>query len=87
MRHKNVKYLRWIRTLPCCHCGNPESEPHHIIGVGLGAMGLKASDIHTMPLCRRCHDELHREQGMTWALDQVRWLIKTQDRAQEEGIL
>lgn len=84
---KNKPYLAFVRTLPCCNCGNPETEPHHIIGVGLGMMAGKASDIHTMPLCRKCHDEIHHLQGIANALDQIRWLVKTQDKALEEGEL
>lgn len=86
MRHKDDRYLRWVRTLPCSHCGNPEAEPHHIIGIGASGMGTKADDIHTMPLCRRCHDEVHRDQG-AWLFAQVRWILLTQNRALEEGIL
>ena len=86
MRVKNKRYLAFVRTLPCYACGNPETEPHHIIGVGAGAMGAKASDIHTMPLCRPCHDEMHSEIER-YQVTQIRWLMKTQDKALEEGEL
>ena len=84
--HRNVKYLQWVRTKPCCQCGNPETEPHHIIGIKMGAVGMKASDIHTMPLCRKCHDNLHQDPT-EWIVRQIQWVIITQDKAQAEGIL
>lgn len=86
MTHKNTRYLQWVKAQPCCWCGNPESEPHHIIGIGLGGMALKADDIHTMPLCRKHHDEIH-EMGEESIADQLRWMIRTQTKAQSEGIL
>ena len=84
MSHKNRTYLKFVRSLPCAHCRNPETEPHHIIGIGMGAMGDKADDIHSMPLCRSCHDAVHEKPAM-FQLPQVRWMIKTQGKAQEEG--
>ena len=84
--HKNNKYLAFVRTLPCSWCGNPESEPHHLIAVGMGGMGMKADDIHTMPLCRKHHDKVHQcPNGLIE--DQIRWMIRTQSKAQTEGIL
>lgn len=78
MRHEDPEYLAFVRTLPCAHCMHPEAEPHHIIGMGLGGMGTKASDIHTMPLCRPCHRAVHDKPG-DWAGSQVRWMIETQE--------
>lgn len=40
-------------------CGNQADDPHHIIGHGLGGMGTKADDLFVIPLCRKCHSELH----------------------------
>ena len=40
-------------------CGNQADDPHHIIGHGLGGMGTKADDLFVIPLCRKCHNELH----------------------------
>lgn len=83
---KRPEYLKWIRTQPCCHCGNPETEPHHIIGIGMGAIADKADDIHSMPLCRRCHEMVHQDPGAL-VDSQMRWLLRTQHKAQEEGML
>ena len=83
MRRENKKYLKWVRTLPCCHCGAP-SEAHHLIGVGMGIMGSRASDIHAVPLCRSCHTEVHK-CPREWP--QTKWVMQTQDQAIDEGLL
>jgi len=59
---------------------HPEAEPHHIIGVGLGGMGTKASDIHTMPLCRPCHRAVHNAAAALNEYPQIRWMIQTQEQ-------
>ena len=81
---KNTKYLKWVRGLPCIQCGNPESEPHHIIAVGMGIMSGKASDIHSIPLCRKHHNLVHSSAD---SYPQAKWLLITQDKAQEAGEL
>ncbi|HBY5838878.1 TPA: DUF968 domain-containing protein, partial [Klebsiella pneumoniae] len=55
------KYLQWVKSQPCCVCGQQADDPHHIIGHGTGGTGTKAHDIFTIPLCRIHHDELHRD--------------------------
>ncbi|EJS0010075.1 DUF968 domain-containing protein [Escherichia coli] len=52
-------YTRWVKTQKCMACGNQADDPHHIIGHGLGGTGTKADDLFVIPLCRRCHNELH----------------------------
>lgn len=84
MSHKNPEYLKFVRTLTCCHCGNPNVEPHHIIGLGEGVMADTASDIHTMPLCREHHNMLHENPSL-WP--QAPWVMRTQDKAVEAGVL
>jgi uncharacterized phage protein (TIGR02220 family) len=48
-------------TQPCTCCGNPSDDTHHIIGHGQGGMATKAHDFFTIPLCRKHHDDLHRD--------------------------
>lgn len=62
-RWESEKYTRWVKTQQCCGCGSPADDPHHIInsGLGLGGVGTKTHDLFVIPLCRRCHDELHRD--------------------------
>ncbi|EGO3701926.1 TPA: DUF968 domain-containing protein [Escherichia coli] len=58
-REEMPVYTRWVKTQKCMTCGNQADEPHHIIGHGLGGMGTKADDLFVIPLCRKCHNELH----------------------------
>lgn len=57
--YKNPKHLKRVRELPCCACIESKkeqrykTEAHHLIGCG---MGLKASDLKTIPLCTFHHD-------------------------------
>ncbi|ELP6230894.1 DUF968 domain-containing protein [Salmonella enterica] len=57
----NEKYTRWVKTQPCACCGCQADDPHHLIGHGQGGMGTKAHDLFVLPLCRKHHDELHRD--------------------------
>ncbi|TDB57219.1 hypothetical protein C5467_11260 [Photorhabdus khanii subsp. guanajuatensis] len=60
-RWQNVKWLRWVKSQPCMCCERPADDPHHIIGHGQSGIGTKAHDLFTIPLCRECHNELHRD--------------------------
>ena len=55
------KYTRWVKTQKCRGCNNPADDPHHVINHGLGGMGTKAHYLFLFPLCRRCHDKLHKD--------------------------
>ena len=76
-RLKSLRYLNWIRDQPCINCGAPEpSDPHHIKGVGhFSGGGLTAPDSHAMPLCRGCHEALHK--GHIPLEAQWSWLART----------
>jgi hypothetical protein len=55
---RDRKYLSWIKRFPCVACGGTRwVDPHHC---GAHALGQKASDTQTLPLCRTCHDALHK---------------------------
>ena len=84
MKANEKRYLDYIRSLPCVHCGNPETEPHHVIGIGAGKMGGKADHLHTIPLCRYHHDLVH---GDVDAWPQFLWLILTQEQAVKDGVI
>lgn len=58
-REEMPVYTRWVKTQKCMTCGNQADDPHHIIGHRLGGMGTKADDLFVIPLCRKCHNELH----------------------------
>ncbi|MDI7637113.1 DUF968 domain-containing protein, partial [Cronobacter sakazakii] len=62
---------------------------HHLIGHGQGGMGTKAHDLFVLPLCRRHHDELHRD---TVAFEekygsQLELIFRFLDRALAIGVL
>ena len=80
---KSAAYLKYIRALPCCHTGQ-QAEPHHIIAVGMGKMGGKASDLHAVPLSRKTHNAVHDDPD-SWP--QIRWLLETQEQAVRDGVL
>ena len=89
IRWESQKYLQWVKTQPCQCCGQPADDAHHLIGWGQGGIGTKAHDILTIPLCRKHHDELHRdprafeqEHGT-----QPEMIIKLLDRAYALGVL
>lgn len=56
-RVRNLPYLAWIRTLPCCRCGRIPVEPflNEAAHTGARAYSQKAPDEQAVPLCGRCH--------------------------------
>ena len=73
-RVKNDKHLDFVRSLPCCICGNNiESEAAHIrmgcLELGKRTTGKqeKPSDCWTIPLCGEHHREQHHQnEGKFW---------------------
>jgi hypothetical protein len=59
-RYRNREHLRTIIKQPCLVCGRKPSDPHHIRFAQPKALGRKASDEFTVPLCRMHHREVHR---------------------------
>ena len=66
-------HLDLIRQLPCTLCErHGESDPHHLrfrAAAKERGVGMKATDRWSVPVCRRCHDEIHalgsrREEGL-----------------------
>ena len=51
---RDRKYLAWIRTLPCAHCGTSYGIEAAHTGTD-GGMRQKASDTSCVPLCHDCH--------------------------------
>jgi hypothetical protein len=83
---RNSQYLAFVRTLPCCVCGGPADDAHHIVGVGQrGGTGTKPGDEDVMPVCRRDHDLIHCTPSM-WP-DQWAWVRRTQQAGVEAGFL
>jgi hypothetical protein len=59
-RYRNKEHLRYIVKQPCLLCGRKPSDPHHLRYMQPRALGRKASDEFTVPLCRVHHREAHR---------------------------
>jgi hypothetical protein len=59
-RYRNKDHLRFVIQQPCLLCGRKPSDAHHIRFVQPRALGRKASDEFTVPLCRSHHRSVHR---------------------------
>jgi hypothetical protein len=59
-RHRNKDHLRYVARQACLICGRQPSDPHHLRYAQPRALGRKASDEFTVPLCRVHHREVHR---------------------------
>src|SRR5207247_711464 len=59
-RHRNKQHLRYVARQACVICGRKPSDPHHLRYALPRALGRKASDEFTVPLCRVHHREVHR---------------------------
>jgi DNA recombination protein Rad52 len=58
-RIRDQHHLRFIGSLPCLICGRFPTEAHHLRFLQPRAMGKKASDEWTVPLCFLHHRVLH----------------------------
>jgi hypothetical protein len=59
-RYRNREHLQFVTQQPCLLCGRAPSDAHHIRFVQPRALGRKASDEFTVPLCRSHHRSVHR---------------------------
>jgi hypothetical protein len=59
-RYRNKNHLRYVARQACLICGRQPSDPHHLRYAQPRALGRKASDEFTVPLCRAHHREVHR---------------------------
>jgi hypothetical protein len=59
-RYRNKDHLRYVARQSCLICGRQPSDPHHLRYAQPRALGRKASDEFTIPLCRVHHREVHR---------------------------
>lgn len=65
-RQEDAQHLDFIRSLPCVCCGNDiETQAAHLrtenrkYGKDFTGGQRKPSDMWTLPLCGRCHDQQH----------------------------
>ena len=59
-RYRNKAHLRYVARQPCLLCGRKPSDPHHLRYMQPRALGRKASDEFSVPLCRIHHRLVHR---------------------------
>ena len=62
-RHRDEAYLDHVRSHCCAACMAQQAEAHHLLG---GGMGTKGTDLSAVPLCRKCHAELHMRGPRTF---------------------
>lgn len=69
---RSEKYLRSVRGRPCLCCGKP-GEAHHVNTAMERGVGLKVGDNWVVPLCHRCHMELHAfgDEGTWWDINGI----------------
>jgi ERF superfamily len=59
-RYRNKQHLQYVAQQPCLLCARKPSDPHHLRFAQPRALGRKASDEFTVPLCRVHHRAVHR---------------------------
>ncbi len=59
-RIRDRDHVRFVAQQPCIVCGRQPCDAHHLRFAQSRALGRKASDEFTVPLCRGHHRELHR---------------------------
>jgi ERF superfamily len=59
-RYRDKAHLRYVAQQACLLCGRKPSDPHHLRHLQPRALGRKASDEFTVPLCRIHHRLVHR---------------------------
>lgn len=74
---RSEKYLRSVRGQPCLVCRSP-GEAHHVNIAMKRGVSLKVGDNWVVPLCHRCHMELHHfgDERSWWdinGIDPISW--------------
>jgi hypothetical protein len=59
-RYRNREHLRFVTQQACLICGRKPSDAHHLRYLQPRALGRKASDEFSVPLCRVHHRAAHR---------------------------
>ena len=74
----------------CLFCGKPREDIHHVI-CGRGYKRLADEDGLTAPVCRSCHEAIHRSEiamKLSKMLGQMAWekhLIATEGVSEDEA--
>jgi len=56
--YRSKKYLAFIDSKPCLICGRASTH-HHVRLYGGGGVGMKPPDNYCVPICVKCHTQLH----------------------------
>jgi len=57
---RSAKHLAYVRTLPCCVCGNDQDiQAHHLTHIRSNGISVKSDDSLAVPLCGENHYLLH----------------------------
>jgi len=63
-----IPHPYFVQAMACLGCGlGPPSECSHIRLLTGGGTGLKPDEQYILPLCHRCHLELHRGDARFYA--------------------
>jgi hypothetical protein len=60
VRKRSKAHLAFVATQPCLICKATPCDAHHLKIARPQSLGRKVSDEFTVPLCRKHHQELHR---------------------------
>ena len=68
-RIRDREHVKFVAGRPCLICGRRPADAHHLRFAQSRALGRKASDEFTVPLCRGHHREVHRcgQEAAWWA--------------------
>jgi hypothetical protein len=69
-RIRDREHVKSVTKQPCLVCGRRPADAHHLRFAQSSALGRKASDEFTVPLCRGHHREVHR------CGDEAAWWVK-----------
>jgi hypothetical protein len=61
VRRRSKAHLAFVASQPCLVCQTGACDAHHLKMAQPRSLGRKVSDEFTVPLCRRHHQELHRQ--------------------------
>jgi hypothetical protein len=61
VRKRSKAHLAFVASQPCLICKVSPCDPHHLKIAQPRSLGRKVSDEFTVPLCRKHHQELHRQ--------------------------